>query len=161
MAQTRKDLRSRILRSWSQISSILMCFNFTTTCWISRDFRSIPWKASTEALGLHWEDLDYEKRSISINHNLVYYPTGNNRSSEQHISKPKTEAGIRTIPMLDSVKNAFEMLWEEQKENGWNEVSIDGMTGFVFSNRFGNVPNRSRWIAQSSVSSPIIMLQKR
>lgn len=46
--------------------------------------------------------------------------------------------------MLDSVKNAFEMLWEEQKENGWNEVSIDGMTGFVFSNRFGNVPNRSR-----------------
>ncbi len=43
--------------------------------------------------------------------------------------------------MLDSVKDAFEMLWEEQKENGWNEVSIDGMTGFVFSNRFGNVPN--------------------
>ncbi len=94
-----------------------------------------------EALGLRWEDLDYEKRSISINHNLVYYPTGENRSAEQHISKPKTEAGIGTIPMLDSVKDAFEMLWEEQKENGWNEVSIDGMTGFVFSNRFGNVPN--------------------
>lgn len=43
--------------------------------------------------------------------------------------------------MLDSVKDAFEMLYEEQKENGWNDVEIDGMTGFVFCNRFGNVPN--------------------
>lgn len=94
-----------------------------------------------EALGLRWEDLDYEKRVISINHNLTYYPTGDNRSSERHISKPKTEAGMRSIPMLDSVKDAFEMLWEEQKENGWNDVEIDGMTGFIFCNRFGNVPN--------------------
>lgn len=94
-----------------------------------------------EALGLRWDDLDYEKRTISINHSLVYYPTGKDRSSVMHISKPKTEAGIRTIPMLDSVKDAFEMLYEEQKENGWNTVEIDGMTGFVFCNRFGNVPN--------------------
>ena len=34
------------------------------------------------------------------------------------ISKPKTEAGIRTIPMLDVVKDSFEMLYEEQLENG-------------------------------------------
>lgn len=94
-----------------------------------------------EALGLRWEDLDYDKRIISINHSLVYYPTGEDRTSVMHISKPKTDAGIRTIPMLDSVKDAFEMLYEEQKENGWSEVEIDGMTGFVFCNRFGNVPN--------------------
>ena len=87
------------------------------------------------------DDLDYDRRTISINHSLTYYPTGENRSSAMHISKPKTEAGIRTIPMLDSVKDAFEMLYEEQKENGWNDVEIDGMTGFVFCNRFGNVPN--------------------
>lgn len=94
-----------------------------------------------EALGLRWDDLDYEKRTISINHSLVYYPTGEDRTSVMHISKPKTEAGIRIIPMLDSVKDAFEMLYEEQKENGWSEVEIDGMTGFIFCNRFGNVPN--------------------
>ena len=58
-----------------------------------------------------------------------------------HISRPKTESGVRTIPMLDSVKDAFEMLYEEQKENGWSDVEIDGMSGFVFCNRFGNVPN--------------------
>ena len=94
-----------------------------------------------EALGLRWEDLDYENRVISINHSLVYYPVGDSRTSVQHISKPKTKAGERTIPMLDSVKDAFEMLWEEQQENGWNDVEIDGMHGFIFCNRFGNVPN--------------------
>ena len=43
--------------------------------------------------------------------------------------------------MFDTVKDAFEMLHEEQKESGWNDVEIDGMTGFIFCNRFGNVPN--------------------
>ena len=94
-----------------------------------------------EVLGLRWEDIDYEKRIISINHNLTYYPVGEDRASENHISTPKTEAGMRTIPMLDTVKDAFEMIWEEQKENGWTDAEIDGMTGFVFCNRYGNVMN--------------------
>lgn len=94
-----------------------------------------------EALGLRWDDLDYDKRTISINHSLVYYPVGEDRTSILHISKPKTNAGIRTIPMLDTVKDAFEMLKEEQEESGQCDVEIDGMTGFIFCNRFGNVPN--------------------
>jgi integrase len=94
-----------------------------------------------EALGLRWDDLDYENRVISINHSLVYYPVGDNRTSVLHISKPKTEAGVRTISMLDSVKDAFEMLHEEQEDEGFNETNIDGMSGFIFCNRFGSVPN--------------------
>ena len=94
-----------------------------------------------EALGLRWEDLDYEKRVISINHSLVYYPVGESRTSTLHVSKPKTKSGERTIPMLDSVKDAFEMLWEEQEESGWNDVEVDGMRGFIFCNRYGNVTN--------------------
>ena len=66
---------------------------------------------------------------------------GEDRASENHISTPKTEAGMRTIPMLDTVKDAFEMIWEEQKENGWTDAEIDGMTGFVFCNRYGNIMN--------------------
>ena len=30
---------------------------------------------------------------------------------------------------------------EEQLENGFNETEIDGMSGFIFCNRFGTVPN--------------------
>ena len=48
---------------------------------------------------------------------------------------------IFTIPMLDTVKDDFEMIWEEQKENGWTDAEIDGMTGFVFCNRYGNIMN--------------------
>ena len=43
--------------------------------------------------------------------------------------------------MLDTVKDAFEMLKKEQEESGQCDVEIDGMTGFIFCNRFGNVPN--------------------
>lgn len=94
-----------------------------------------------EALGLRWEDLDLENRVISINHSMVYYPVGDSRTSVQKISKPKTEAGIRAIPMLDTVYDAFMLEREEQEENGFNQTVIDGMTGFVFVNRNGGVPN--------------------
>ncbi len=94
-----------------------------------------------EALGLRWEDLDFQKRSISINHALVYYPVGDSRTTVLHVSLPKTESGKRLIPMLDNVMDAFEMLKKEQEEKGWDDISIDGMSGFVFRNRFGDVPN--------------------
>ena len=94
-----------------------------------------------EALGLRWQDLDFKKRVISINHSLVYYPANGSNKCVLRVSLPKTDAGIRTIPMLDIVKDAFEMLYEEQKENGFNETEIDGMSGFIFCNRFGSVPN--------------------
>ena len=94
-----------------------------------------------EALGLRWQDLDFENRVININHSLVYYPVNGSNKCVLRVSLPKTDAGIRTIPMLDIVKDAFEMLYEEQKENGFNETEIDGMTGFIFCNRFGSVPN--------------------
>lgn len=94
-----------------------------------------------EALGLRWQDLDFENRVISINHSLIYYQTRDSKKCMLRVSLPKTEAGIRTIPMLDIVKDAFEMLYEEQEENGFNETEIEGMKGFVFCNRFGGVPN--------------------
>ena len=94
-----------------------------------------------EALGLRWQDLDYDKRTININHSLSYYQKPESNKSVLRISTPKTEAGIRTIPMLDVVKDSFEMLYEEQLENGFNETEIDGMSGFIFCNRFGTVPN--------------------
>ena len=94
-----------------------------------------------ECLGLRWQDLDFEKRVISINHSVVYYSQKDTKTSVMRVSLPKTEAGIRTIPMLDMVKDAFEMEREAQKETGENIQVLDGMSGFVFTNRFGNIPN--------------------
>lgn len=96
-----------------------------------------------ECLGLTWQNLDFEKNMITIDHCLVYYALKNSgKTARLHVSLPKTEAGIRTIPMLDVVKDAFDMIREEQDENGGlNSQEIDGMTGFIFQNRFGEVPN--------------------
>ena len=119
-----------------------------------------------EALGLRWEDLNYEKRTISINHSLTYYPTAEERSSVMHISRPKTESGVRTIPMLDSVKDAFEMLYEEQKENGWSDVEIDGdvykRQVRVFALKpFRIFKNSRSFLLKSSLNSlPVMILQR-
>jgi integrase len=79
---------------------------------------------------------------IEVNHSLVYYPEGENRTSRLHLSTPKTEAGTRVVPMLDVVKEAFILEKEMQLEDGGlNKTVIDGMKGFIFKNRFGGVPN--------------------
>ncbi len=93
-----------------------------------------------EVIGLRWEDIDLEKRMISINHSVTYYPRIKDGYKCQFtVSLPKTKAGIRTIPMMDAVYKAFLEEYEIQKENGFNSTVIDGMTGFIFCNRFGNI----------------------
>lgn len=96
-----------------------------------------------EVIGLRWEDIDLDKRTISINHSVTYYARegSKTRKSEFAVSLPKTEAGKRTIPMMDAVYEAFKEEYEAQKENGFNCTEVDGMTGFIFCNRFGNINN--------------------
>lgn len=94
-----------------------------------------------ECIGLRWQDLDFDKRMISINHSLVYYTSSDERKCMLRVSLPKTAAGIRTIPMLDMVYDAFQMELAEQQETGFNEQEIDGMSGFVFKNKWGLAHN--------------------
>ena len=93
-----------------------------------------------EFIGLRWEDIDMENRMISINHALVRAKKSRfNKKERMTVSLPKTEAGIRTIPMLDQVYEAFDRVYKEQCETGFNETEIDGMSGFIFKNEQGNV----------------------
>lgn len=96
-----------------------------------------------EAIGIRWEDIDFENRAININHSLVYYSTDykDHPMCTFSISLPKTNAGIRIIPMIDTVYDILKEEYEYQLENGFNETEIDGMKGFIFTNRFGNVHN--------------------
>ena len=45
------------------------------------------------------------------------------------------------IPMLDEVYEAFIEEREYQNEEGFNLTVVDGMTGFIFKNRFGGLHN--------------------
>jgi len=96
-----------------------------------------------EIIGLRWEDLDFEENTISINHNVTYYPRSDKSfKCEFRVSLPKTESGIRTVPMLDKVRETFIAEKEYQQENDCScMVELDGMSGFIFSNRFGGLHN--------------------
>ncbi|MBQ9135455.1 MAG: site-specific integrase [Lachnospiraceae bacterium] len=94
-----------------------------------------------EALGIRWVDVDFTGRMININHSLAYYCKNYDEQTlcTFSISLPKTEAGIRNIPMIDVVYDILREELEYQKAKGFNDTEIDGMKGFIFTNHFGHV----------------------
>lgn len=60
---------------------------------------------------------------------------------EFRVSEPKTEAGNRVIPMMEPVYEVLKSEYERQQEEGFCITEIDGMTNFIFTNRFGNPHN--------------------
>lgn len=91
-----------------------------------------------EITGLRWEDCDFEAGVIHINHNMVYRKFDGEEKAMFHIVTPKTSAGIRIIPMLSEVRKALEDEYERQKITGFNESIVDGYTGVIFKNRYGD-----------------------
>lgn len=94
-----------------------------------------------ECLGLRWCDVDFDKRVISVNHNLTDRPVPGENYCERHIQTPKTEAGTRIIPMIDEVVEAFLTEYQIQKCLGFCTEEIDGYSGFIFSTSEGRVYN--------------------
>ena len=95
-----------------------------------------------EATGLRWEDIDFKNNSISVNHTLVYF-NHSNGGCYFGINTPKTRAGERIIPMIDSVREAI--LQEKENQEFTNVKcthTIDGFTDFVFINRFGKAQHQ-------------------
>lgn len=95
-----------------------------------------------EAIGVRWDDVDLEKRLIDINHSLTYYARSDDSfKCEFRVSEPKTEAGVRIIPMMQQVYDVLKDEFERQEEEGFCVVNVDGMTNFIFTNRFGTPHN--------------------
>ena len=89
-----------------------------------------------ELIGLTWKDIDTKARTVSIDHQLIYKNLGD--GCRFHISTPKTESGVRTIPMTQDVLKAFE---EQRKINFMlgksKDVEVEGYKGFVFMAKKG------------------------
>lgn len=95
-----------------------------------------------ELVGLRWEDVDLEKRTININHQMTYYPRRSDTyKCEFKVSLPKTDAGIRVLPMMNQVYEALSEEYNRQLEEGFADAVVDGMSGFIFTNRFGTIHN--------------------
>ena len=75
---------------------------------------------------------------FDINHNLVYR-VQEDGTCTNHVNSPKTKAGIRIIPMIDEVFDAFLEEYQYQKVIGFCTDEIDGYSGFVFCTGDGKV----------------------
>lgn len=95
-----------------------------------------------EATGLRWNDVDFKNNTLSVNHTLVYFKHSQG-GCYFAVNTPKTRAGERTIPLIDSVKEALELEREYQKTVGIKcNAKVDGFTNFIFVNRFGNTQHQ-------------------
>lgn len=87
-----------------------------------------------EAIGLTWNDVDFKNNEISINHQLIYKKV--NKSYRFYVDSPKTNSGIRVIPMTKDVHKALAIQRQQQLSKGWRtDVEIDGYSDFVFSTK--------------------------
>jgi len=85
-----------------------------------------------ECLGLRWEDIDLQKRTISVNHNITYRKIEKG-GENLHVNTPKTQAGWRTIPMIQEVYDSFLEEYQIQLITGFCEQEIEGYRGFIFT----------------------------
>lgn len=89
-----------------------------------------------ELIGLTWDDIDMKNRVISINHQLIYKDYGD--GYKFRIVAPKTDSGIRDIPMTDKVYKALQKQKEYHMLLGRPVCeSIDGYSNFVFVAKTG------------------------
>lgn len=92
---------------------------------------------SGECLGLAWSNIDFENRTISINHNLA------DIGGKHFLTTPKTESSIRVIGMNQSLCNiliAHKEWHEKQVHNIGSKFTHPEM---IFTSSLGNYKDRS------------------
>lgn len=88
----------------------------------------------SEVTGLTWEDINFEKSYIHVNHGLVQ-SYDKDKTLTIH-SMPKTAAGNRKIPMTEKAREALLIAKRYQTFEGIeSKVEIDGYRDFVFLTR--------------------------
>lgn len=85
-----------------------------------------------EALALQWEDCAFDEDMIYIRHTLSRYKNDEG-AWEKYLTTPKTDAGIRTIPMIPEVKSALILTLGDQLRNNIAQKETDGYSNFVFT----------------------------
>lgn len=81
----------------------------------------------SELCGLTTSDIDFEKGFIQVNHQINY------DKGKYSINEPKTDSGIREIPMLEPVRKA--LMDEIKGRIDVQQILIDSYSDFVFLNQ--------------------------
>lgn len=97
-----------------------------------------------EMLGLTWNNVDFEKNEISVDHTLHYGMTLEGKTAF-YMTQPKTKASRRVIPMLPEVSNTLAEMYRRRGDfNAEYQVVVDGYTDFIFRDLDGRIYSDSR-----------------
>ena len=92
-----------------------------------------------ECLGLRWDDIDLDKRTLTVDHAFSNKPDEEGKCARHIQPFPKTWAGFRTIPLVQEVVDALIEELEIQRSLGYKSETLDGYTNFIFTTRDGNI----------------------
>ena len=79
----------------------------------------------SEFCGLTESNIDFKNRTINVDHQLQY-----SGKKSYRIETPKTDNGIRKIPMSDRVLEALQRVMQNRKSS---DFMVDGSTVFASS----------------------------
>ena len=89
-----------------------------------------------EVIGLTWNDVDMKEHTVNINHQLIYKKFDG--EIKFRASKPKTNDGIRVIPMTKEVLEQVKEQRKVQLQMGIDRsITVDGYKGFIFTTKGG------------------------
>lgn len=99
----------------------------------------------SEFCGLTKNDLDFEKRRIRVDHQLV-----RERGGKYYVEKTKTESGCRFIPMTDEVYHSLLNILANRRKVK-TEMIVDGYSNFILIDKDEHpkvalhIENEMRW----------------
>lgn len=71
----------------------------------------------SEALGVRWSSIDMDSRTITISEKVVRVHDDDGKIKNEAVSKLKSEASHRTLPLCDVIYDYFERLKSQQERN--------------------------------------------
>ena len=99
----------------------------------------------SEFCGLTFSDLDFENRTIHVDHQLI-----RERGGKYYVEVTKSESGRRTIVMDDETYQSLKNILARRPKVK-TEIMVDGYTGFIMLDKNGNpkialhIENECRW----------------
>ena len=106
----------------------------------------------SEVCGLTWDNIDFEKQTITVDHQISIHEDFPGGGCSWYISEPKTPQSVRTIPfgktLLRVLKTEFRTQLKNEMEAGGNYlIQINKETSLK---RLYHVPKRPHWTSHGS-----------
>lgn len=96
----------------------------------------------SEALGLKWDTIDFERDTITIKH-IVTNAKIDGKCEIVCADRAKTKSSLRTLPLVSNIREKLLALREQQKENRrvCGNCYSKKYDGYVFVDAMGNIFN--------------------